>query len=51
MEVDRKTLNYAELIAAILNIEMPHSLDQNVVRRFIEQNEEDFLLAIRCEWE
>lgn len=51
MEVDRKTLNYAELIAAILNIEMPRSLDQNVVRRFIEQNEEDFLLEVQGEWE
>ena len=51
MEVDKKTLSYAELIAAILSIEIPRSLDQNVVRRFIEQNEEDFLLEVQGEWE
>lgn len=51
MKADKKTISYAELIAAILSIEMPRSLDQTVVRRFIEQNEEKFLLEVQGEWE
>ena len=51
MEVDKKTLNYAELIAAILNIEMPRSTDSKAVRKFIEDNEEEFLLEVQGEWE
>ena len=51
MDADKKTISYAELIAAILNIDMPRSVDQTVVRRFIEQNEEEFLLEVQSEWE
>ena len=50
MDADRKTISYAELIAAILNIDMPRSLDPKVVRKFIEENEEDFLLEVQGEW-